>query len=206
MTETLLGPRNRRTRLPAVLPSHPVGGNALTRWTGRIAMRLSGWTIAGDLPDLSRLVIIVAPHTSAWDLPIGIAARAALGLRIRYLGKHTLFRPPLGWLMRWLGGIPVVRTSRREVVRQVADRFRSSERMFLALSPEGTRRRVERWRTGFWHIAQGADVPILPVGLDYATRTIRIGSPVPAEGDVEASIAALRAWFVGCHGRRPRLA
>ena len=206
MSSPLLGPRNQNLCLPPVRPNHPKGGNVLTRWTGRIAMRLAGWRFEGELPDVSRLVIVVAPHTSAWDFPVGVAARAALGLRIRYLGKHTLFRPPFGWIMRWLGGIPVVRHSRNAIVDQVAERFRASDRLFLALSPEGTRRRVERWKTGFWYIARAAGVPILPIGLDFGTRSIRIGEPVEAGDDIDASMSSLRDWFHDVRGRRPELA
>ena len=201
MTRPLLGPRNRATRLPTVLPNHPRAGNALTRATGKLALKLTGWTFEGVLPDESRLVMVVAPHTSAWDFPLGVAARAALGLRIRYLGKHTLFRPPFGWLMRWLGGIPVVRHSRQDVVRQVAERFRDSEQLFLALSPEGTRRRVERWKTGFWHIARSACVPILPIGLDFATRTIRIGTIVVGFKSLTESETAIEHKGAGKRAR-----
>lgn len=200
-------PRGRLPyRVPARLPSHPRGGNALTRAFGRLALRLSGWTFDGDLPDEHKLVIVVAPHTSNWDFPVGVMARASLGIGISYLGKHTLFRPPLGWVMRWLGGIPVHRTSSQDIVRQVAERFRAAERMFLALSPEGTRRKVEHWRTGFWHIAREAGVKILPVGLDFPSRSIRIGTPVTAGDDLDASLAALREWFTDVRGLYPELA
>lgn len=205
MSEPVLGPRNRRLALPAIHPAHPRGGNLLTRTTGRLALRAAGWTFEGRLPHLSRMVVVVAPHTSAWDFLIGVAARASLGLRVRYFGKHTLFRPPLGWVMRWLGGIPVVRDRHRDVVAQAVERFGRGDALILALSPEGTRRKVERWRTGFWHIAHAARVPILPIGLDYGTRSIRIGVPVEAGDDLEATVAGLRSWFGGMRARYPEL-
>jgi 1-acyl-sn-glycerol-3-phosphate acyltransferase len=167
---------------------------------------LGGWRFEGRLPDVGRLVIIVAPHTSSWDFVIGIAAKIALGIRIRFLGKHTLFRPPLGWLMRALGGIPVRRETSTETVQRVVDQFAAADRMILALSPEGTRRKVERWRSGFWHIAHGAGVPILPVGLDFATRSIRIGEPVDPGDDLDAAVVRLKAWYHGIEGRHPRKA
>jgi 1-acyl-sn-glycerol-3-phosphate acyltransferase len=194
------------TGMPDVPTALPTSGNLVTRGIGRLALRaLGGWTFRGRLPDLARFVIIVAPHTSSWDFVIGVAAKLALGLRIGYLGKHTLFRPPLGWLMRALGGIPVHRRTSTETVQQVVDRFAVEPRMVLALSPEGTRRKVERWRTGFWHIAHGADVPIVPVGLDFPTHTIRIGDPVAPGDDLDAAVAGLKAWYRGIVGRFPEL-
>lgn len=194
------------TGMPAVPTALPTSGNFVTRGIGRLALRaLGGWAFRGHLPDLARFVIIVAPHTSSWDFVIGVAAKLALGLRIGYLGKHTLFRPPLGWLMRALGGIPVHRRTSTETVQQVVDRFATERQMVLALSPEGTRRKVERWRSGFWHIAHGAGVPIVPVGLDFPTRTIRIGEPVPPGDDLDVAVAGLKAWYRGIEGRYPEL-
>lgn len=187
--------------------SPPSCGNGLTRGFGRaILWVLGGWRVEGRMPDVRRLVLIVGPHTSSWDFVIGIAAKIALGLRIRFLGKHTLFRPPLGWLMRWFGGIPVRRETSTETVQQVIEQFAIEEQLFLALSPEGTRRKVERWRSGFWHIAHGAGVPILPVGIDYSTRSIRVGEPIAAGDDLDTTIVQLKAWYRGIEGRFPERA
>ena len=198
------GGRADATARPRGAHELPSSGNAFTRWFGRVSLRiLGGWRFEGRIPDVRHLVIIVAPHTSSWDFVIGVAAKIALGLRIHFLGKHTLFRPPLGWLMRALGGIPVDRQTSTDTVPQVVRRFETEERLFLALSPEGTRRRVERWRSGFWHIARGAGAPILPVGLDFATRSIRIGEPVAPGDDFETALAQLHAWYRGIEGRYP---
>ena len=138
---------------------------------------------------------MVAPHTSNWDFPLGVAAMFALGIRVRWLGKHTLFRPPLGALMRWLGGTPVHRTTPQRAVAEAVAAFDAHDRFILALSPEGTRRRLPAWRTGFYHIARGAGVPVLPVALDYGRRTVSLFVPVPLTGDEAADLATLRAHF-----------
>ncbi|MGH8518963.1 MAG: 1-acyl-sn-glycerol-3-phosphate acyltransferase, partial [Panacagrimonas sp.] len=136
-----------------------------------------------------------------WDFVIGIAAKFALRLRVLFLGKDTLFRFPLGPLMRGLGGLPVDRSASHDVVSGIVDAFGSRERLILALAPEGTRKRVERWRTGFYHIAHGANVPILPVALDWGTRTIRIGTAFPTSGDLDADLPLLQRHFEGVRGR-----
>lgn len=154
------------------------------------------------MPNLPRFVIIVAPHTSNWDFVIGVAAKFGLGLRAVWFGKDTLFRFPFGFLLRALGGTPVDRSTSNAVVQQVAERFARDRQLVVALAPEGTRRRVERWRTGFYHIAHAAAVPIVPVALNWPTRAIQILAPFATTGDIEADIARLRQPFQGMPGRR----
>jgi 1-acyl-sn-glycerol-3-phosphate acyltransferase len=160
-----------------------------------------GWRIVGDIPDLPKMVLIVAPHSSNWDFIVGIAAKLAMRLSVKYLGKDALFRFPLGIIMRRLGGIPVNRSTANDVVTSVVAQFARHDRMLLAIAPEGTRRPVERWRTGFYHIARGADVPILPVAFDWRSRTVRIGELFSPTGDPEADLPAIRARFQDA-GRR----
>jgi 1-acyl-sn-glycerol-3-phosphate acyltransferase len=163
-----------------------------------------GWRIEGAFPNLPKLVIIVAPHTSNWDFVVGVAAKLALGLRVLFFGKDTLFRFPLGPLMRRLGGMPVDRSKASDVVSEIVDQFVRRDRLIVALAPEGTRKRVERWRTGFYHIAHGAKVPVLPVALDWSSRRIRIGAPFVTTGDVDADLQDLQQRFAGVNGRRPK--
>jgi 1-acyl-sn-glycerol-3-phosphate acyltransferase len=170
---------------------------------GRLALGLRGWRIEGTVPDAPKMIMIVAPHTSNWDFIVSVAAMFAIGLRGTFLGKDTLFRWPLGVVMRWLGGFPVIRDSRHNVVRQTTDMMRSRDRVLLALSPEGTRRKRPRWRTGFYYVARGADVPIVPVALDYAARTVRIFPPYHATADVDADLRALGALFHAGMARYP---
>lgn len=170
-------------------------GNAVTRGIARLAMRLTGWRFEGEFPNLPQFVVIVAPHTSNWDFFVGVMAMFAIGFRGTFLGKDTLFRWPTGAVMRWLGGVPVDRASPHNVVQQTIDYFHSRPQMLLALSPEGTRKKLPAWRTGFWYVAKGAGVPIVPAAFDYPARRIRIFAPVTPGADIDADIARLRAHF-----------
>ena len=181
----------------------PLRGTRLSRALGRAALRLAGWRIEGEVPRLPRFVIIVAPHTSNWDFLVGVAAMFALSLRVHVLGKHPLFRGPLGPVMRWLGGEPVDREAPDGVVEGVVARIGSSPRYLLALSPEGTRRPIARWRTGFHRIAGAAAIPIVPVWLDWSRHVIGIGEPMMPSADRDADIAALRAHYRSGMGRFP---
>ena len=156
------------------------------------------------MPDLPRFVIIVAPHTSNWDFPVGAAAKLALRLDATFLGKHTLFRFPLGVVMRALGGFPVDRSASHELVSGIVQEFARRERLVLVVAPEGTRRKVERWKTGFYHIARGAGVQIVPVALNWGQRAVQIGAPFQPTGDVDGDIARLQEWYAGIRGREAR--
>jgi 1-acyl-sn-glycerol-3-phosphate acyltransferase len=185
------------------IPGLPRRGNRVTAGLARGALRLAGWRIVGEFPDQPRLVAIVAPHTSNWDFLVGVAVMFALRLRINWLGKHTLFRWPIRGLFRWLGGEPVDRSAPGGTVGAAITRFHERQQLVLGLSPEGTRRPVPQWRTGFYRIAQGAGVPIIPVWFDYSTRTIGIGLPIDTGSDLEAGIARIRALFSKDMARRP---
>jgi len=188
--------------VPPLPPSAPrVKPNAFTRWLGRSVLRLGGWRVVGEFPDQPRLVLIAAPHSSNWDGIWGFAAKLALGLEIRVLGKAQLFRWPLGPLMRRLGVIPIDRSAPQGTVGQAARMIRDSERIWYALAPEGTRRRVERWKTGFWKIAHAAGVPVLPVYFHYPDRVIGVGPPFTTSDDMEADLARLRVWYRPWQGR-----
>jgi 1-acyl-sn-glycerol-3-phosphate acyltransferase len=163
-----------------------------------------GWRVEGTMPDVPKLVIIAAPHSSNWDFVVGIAAKLALRLQVLWFGKDSLFRGPMGPLMRSLGGMPVDRSSASDVVNQIVGEFGRRDRMILALAPEGTRKRVERWRTGFYHIAHGARVPVVPVALNWGARAIQIGSTFVTTGDLEADMAELQGRFAGVDGRKPK--
>ena len=154
------------------------------------------------MPNLRKFVLIVAPHTSNWDFPVGMSAKLALGLSAIWLGKHTLFRFPFGIILRALGGIPVDRSASNDVVQQVTSEFAKHEHLVLAVAPEGTRKRVERWKTGFYRIARSAGIPIVPVALDWEQHAIRIMAAFTTTGDVDADIASLRQKFEGLKGRR----
>lgn len=193
----------RSASLPEVGPQIPRSGGLVSRALGRWTLRLLGWRVEGALPDAPKLVIIAAPHTSNWDFIVGIATKLALGLRVSWFGKDSLFRGPLGIVLRYLGGMPVDRSRSNDVVSQVVSEFARQERMILALAPEGTRKRVDRWRTGFYHIAHGASVPILPVALNWGERAVQIGQPFTTTGDLDRDLPILQGRFAGIDGRRP---
>lgn len=168
---------------------------------GRVVLGMLGWRIEGEIPNLSKFVIIVAPHTSNWDFPVGAAAKLALRLHATFVGKHTLFHFPLGVVMRALGGIPIDRSRSQDFVSTSVAEFAARDRMVLVIAPEGTRRKVERWKTGFYHIARGAGVPIVPVALNWGVRAIQIGAPMETTGDADRDIGVLQAWYAGIPGR-----
>lgn len=182
----------------------PRRGSALLRALGRAMLAAMGWRIEGAIPDLPKFVIAVAPHTSNWDFVVGMAAMFALDLRLAFLGKHTLFRGPVGWLMQWLGGIPVDRSAPHGVVGEAIAGFAAAERRILAIAPEGTRRRGAAFRSGFLHIARGAQVPVMLAVLDYGARCVRLGPTFMPAADVEAERTRLEAYFAAFQGKRPR--
>jgi 1-acyl-sn-glycerol-3-phosphate acyltransferase len=171
---------------------------------GRALLALLRFRVEGEVPDLPKFVIAVAPHTSNWDFVVGAAAMFALDLRLAFIGKHTLFRPPFGGMFRWMGGIPVDRTSPHGVVEQSVEAFRRMDRRVLAIAPEGTRKRVPQFKSGFLHIARGAGVPVVLASLDYERRCVRLGPTMQPGEDVEADRKRIEAHFAAVRGKRPR--
>jgi 1-acyl-sn-glycerol-3-phosphate acyltransferase len=196
-------PPGPEPEFPVLPPLAPRVNARWRRWLGVLMQRLTGWRIAGNMPDISKVLLIVAPHTSNWDFLVGISAVWALGLRVRFLGKHTLFRPPLGWLMRWSGGVPVNREAPQGLVPQAVEAIRDADAIFLAITPAGTRSSTRPWKSGFYHIAHAAGVPILPVAFDGARRTIRLLEPFETSGDFASEIPRLRALYDGVRGINP---
>lgn len=190
--------------LPHLGAAIPRRDSAILRLTGRVLLRVLGWRVEGDVPDLPKFVIAVAPHTSNWDFVVGAAAMFALDLRLAFLGKHTLFRGPLGAVMRWMGGIPVDRSSPHGVVAESSAAFAQVERRILAIAPEGTRRKGAPFRSGFLHIARSAGVPVLLATLDYGARCVRLGPWFMPGEDVEAELKRTIAHFAPVKGKRPR--
>lgn len=183
-------------------PSAPRQGNVLTRAFGRAILRLGGWRIEGHFPDVSRMVIIVAPHSSAWDAVWGIAGMLALGVRITFMAKAELFRGPLGWLLRGIGGVPVDRSRAHGAVEQAIAQLRHDRPTWFLLAPEGTRRQVRQWKSGFWHIARNANVPVLFAHFHYPERRMGLGPLMTPGDDPDADMATIREHYRPFIGKR----
>ena len=166
-------------------------------------MRATGWRFEGALPNEPKFVIIVAPHTSNWDFPVGVMALFAIGFRVSFLGKHTIFKWPFGYFMRWLGGIPVERSVSRDRVAESIAAFNASDKLILVIAPEGTRKLVPRWKTGFYHVAHVANVPIVPIAFDFAERIIRVHPSIRTTSDKEKDLAEIRALYRNVIGKNP---
>jgi 1-acyl-sn-glycerol-3-phosphate acyltransferase len=169
---------------------------------GRAWLSSYGWRIEGGAPDVRKAVIVAAPHTSNWDLPFTLAVAAALGIHISWMGKHTLFRPPFGALMRGLGGLSVDRGSPHGVVGEAIELLKRHDDLFLVIAPAGTRSETDRWKTGFYRIAQGAGVPIVLGFLDYGAKVAGLGRVFTPTGDVERDMEEIRAFYAPMRGKR----
>ena len=157
--------------------------------------RLAGWKIGGDMPPLDKFIVIVAPHTSNWDFMLGLCARSILKFDAKFLGKKELFRFPFGGLFRWLGGVPVDRSRNSNLVDAVAELFRQKEKFILAIAPEGTRKYVPQWKTGFYFIALKAAVPIVMASFDYERKTIFISEPFYPTGSLQEDMKSIFSFY-----------
>lgn len=166
-------------------------------------LKLAGWKKEGERPTAPKFVIIAAPHTSNWDLLYLLAFAVLFDLKISWIGKHTLFLGPMGPLMRWLGGIPVRRHLRENMVEQMARLFGERESMALIVPTEGTRGYVPYWKSGFYHIARMANVPIVMGFLDYKAKRGGFGAAFTPSGNLKADMDRIRAFYEGKVGKHP---
>jgi 1-acyl-sn-glycerol-3-phosphate acyltransferase len=185
-----------------VAPSIPRTHGALAQAIGRLWLRAGRWRLAGEVPDVRQAIIIVAPHTSNWDFTLGLAIKFILRLKARWLGKDAIFKSPLGGFFKQIGGIPIDRSAANNVVQASVDAFRATPNMLLVLSPEGTRTARMKWKSGFYHIARGANVPVIPVVFDWGTKVVTFLPPQRMDDSAEVEIARLQALFSGVRGKR----
>ena len=182
----------------------PQRGNAVSKAIARFLYRLFGWRFEGAIPNIPRCVFIGAPHTSNWDFPLALLMIFSLGLRLSWLGKHTFVDGPFKPVLHWLGGVPVDRRAPQGLVAQIIEEFNQREQLFLGISPEGTRSMVQQWKTGFYRIAEGANVPILSFTLDYGRKVIRFGEAMTADENIDVVLTQLRDFFRGAVARHPQ--
>ena len=183
------------SRFPPAPPNMPQfapsGAGALCRWL----FARSGWRVVGTFPDVPKLVAIAAPHSSNWDVIWGLLVKVGIRLNIRFIGKREAFFWPLGSLLRGFGGIAIDRKHAQYVVRDMAEMFAANEKMWLAIAPEGTRKKVKEWKSGFWRIARAANVPILPVYFHYPEKTVGLGPLIYPSDDLDADMVKIREFY-----------
>lgn len=185
-------------QLPAQMPSLR---DTWRRKLCRSVLRACGWRLVGTFPDTPKLVLIVAPHSSWWDGIWGLLMKAAIGADVNFMAKRELFRGALGALLRRLGGMPIDRGAAAGVVEQMIEAFAQRETLWLGIAVEGTRRHVPRWKSGFWHIAHDACVPVFPVAFNYPDKTIRLGPLTAMSNDMVADTETLRAFYQPFRGK-----
>ena len=166
-------------------------------------LKMLGWSAHADFPESKKYIAIAAPHTSNWDFPLGILAAKALHIDVHWLGKHTLFRWPFGWFFRAIGGTPIHRGQSADLISQTADLFSHQDELVIALAPEGTRSKTDHWKTGFWHIAKAANVPIAMAYLDFGKRQIGLGGSFYPSDNIEQDFERIRMFYQGRRGKNP---
>ena len=175
-------------------PNTPRMGNTLTRWIGDMILKSMGWTLHGELPNLKKAIIIGGPHTSNWDLPLAMGSMLSIGLKFSWMMKKEAFIWPLGSLWKALGGIPIDRKAKTDVIGQVKTFFAENDKVWLGLTPEGTRAKVERYKTGYLRMAKGVGVPLFIVGIDSVNKRVVLDKVWDPTRDIETENAAIKAY------------
>jgi 1-acyl-sn-glycerol-3-phosphate acyltransferase len=168
-----------------------------------IYFKILKWQLVGTFPDLDKCVVIVAPHTSWVDFFLGLLVRSMFNEEINYIGKDSLFRPPFGWYFRWMGGTPIDRSKSQNKVAAIVKIFNERKRFRLALAPEGTRKKVSDWKTGFYYIAKTAKVPIVMVAFDFGKKQVKVSEPQTTTENMESDLKKYREFYKGVVGKIP---
>jgi 1-acyl-sn-glycerol-3-phosphate acyltransferase len=166
-------------------------------------LHLLGWQLVGARPTHDKYVLIAAPHTSNWDLPLMLIFAAAFDIKVTWMAKHSLFRPPMGWIMRALGGMPIIRHASGNVVAAMVEAFETVPHLVLVVPTEGTRERTEYWKSGFYYIARQAAVPIVPSFLDFGTKRGGFGPALETSNDLATDMQYFRDFYQGMKGKFP---
>jgi 1-acyl-sn-glycerol-3-phosphate acyltransferase len=173
------------------------------KWLGRAGLWVFGWRPEAEIPDTPKFILVGYPHTSTWDFPLFILTAWALGVRSRWAGKKSLFKGPLGGLFRALGGVPVDRSGGKNMVATVVELFEQNERLIFGIAPSGSRSYTSHWRSGFYHMARAADVPLVLGSVDFARRTGCLLEVIHLTGDVAKDMDRIRAGYAQVRGRNP---
>ena len=176
----------------------------ILRKIGRFGINISGWTVKGQVPDEERIVIIAAPHTSNWDFILAMLAIFGLNIKLRWLGKHSIFKPGFKNFFKWLGGIPVYRDNPSTLIENVVDIVKKEKSIVIAMTPEGTRKKVKRWKTGFLRIAKQTQSKILLISIDAPTKSIEIGKIFNPTGDSEEDLEFIQKYYSSFRGINPQ--
>jgi 1-acyl-sn-glycerol-3-phosphate acyltransferase len=187
----------------ATIFDNPILGSFLTR-SSQLVLKLIGWQKEGTRPEESSYVLIAAPHTSNWDMPITMFLAFSFGIKVYWFGKDSLFKRPFGSIMKWLGGIPIERNTANDMVNQTIQAFQKNENLVITIPPEGTRGKVTYWKTGFYHIAYGAGVPIALGFLDYQQKKGGFGPMLYPTGDIQTDMEIIKAFYAPIQGKFPK--
>lgn len=173
----------------------------IVRWLCAAYLGAFGWKLRGDFPALEKAVLVAAPHTSNWDGINMLATAGYYRVKLRWMGKKSLTTGPFGWLIKWLGCVPIDRSAANDVVKTMSEALAASDRMILAIPPEGTRSTAREWKTGFYHIARGAGVPLVLSVLDYGTTTVSLAAVIHPSGDYNADLRVIQSYYAKATGK-----
>jgi 1-acyl-sn-glycerol-3-phosphate acyltransferase len=181
----------------------PPTANKFQKLLGISFLKLVSWQAVGDVPDIPKFVVILAPHTSNWDLLFILAVLYALGIKFYWFGKKEVFRWPVGIFFKWLGGIPIDRGSRNNMVQQTVKIIQSQEQIIVGVSPEGTRGNTKYWKTGFYHIAHEAQIPVVFAFLDFSRKVGGLGPIMNTSGDIDEDMKTIRKFYKDITAKYP---
>ncbi|WP_135212920.1 1-acyl-sn-glycerol-3-phosphate acyltransferase [Vitreimonas flagellata] len=176
-------------------------GSEIVRWLSSAYLTLAGWKVRGDWPGVDKAVLVAAPHTSNWDGLNMLATAGFYRVKLAWMGKKSLTQGPFGWVLKAMGCVPIDRSQSNDVVNVMREAFARRARLILAIPPEGTRTLAREWKSGFYHIAHGAGVPLVISVLDYGTKTVSLAAVIEPSGDYAADLALIRAHYVGVKGK-----
>ena len=181
----------------------PQRNNGFSQRCGQLYLAMTGWRFQSTLPNLKKFIVIIVPHSSNWDFMVGAGVIFSLDIKVSFMAKHTLFWQPFGTYLRWIGGVPIDRRAAHGSVGEAVEHFKRNDKFILAITPEGTRGKVKRWKSGFYHIACAANVPIVPIAFDFGPKVIKLGDAFEPTGDKEGDFQILAKFFEGVQGKNP---